>query len=109
MPHQPTNRALYRPRDKKKGPTRKVTFSVSDATIQGLDKIRTAFRRRWPEAAWPTLSATLEQLISKDLRRLSKPEVMAAEIADFERRYPRKITKPAELSSATAAIHEAQS
>lgn len=97
MPHQPTNRALYRKREKKKGPTRKVTFSVSEATIQGLDRIRTAFRRRYPQAAFPTMSAVLESVITKDLKRLSRPDQLAKEVADFEKRYPKHSTKPATI------------
>lgn len=45
-------------------------------------------------ANYPTLSAVLEQVIAKDLARLdSKPEALAAEVNDFERRYP-KGTRP---------------
>ena len=91
-PH--TRLALYRKRDKKKGPTRKVTFSVSDQTIQGLNDIRSKFHRRYPAAAFPTLSCVLEKVISKNLKHLHRPEILAAELADFERRYP-KGTKPA--------------
>ncbi len=38
----------YRPRDKRRGKTVKQCFSVSEATIKGLDKIREAFHRRYP-------------------------------------------------------------
>jgi hypothetical protein len=88
------NKLLYRRRDPKSGKSVRTTFTLAPSTMQGLDMIRKAFRRRWPEASFPTISAVLQQLISKDLKRLSRPEHLKAEVESFEKKYPRG-TKPA--------------
>jgi hypothetical protein len=92
MQHQP--HARYRPRKKQGRAYHVKSFSVSDATIKGLDEIRAAFQRRFPQSAFPSLSCVLEQLISENLARLNRnPAALAVEVEQFEKKWPRG-TKP---------------
>ena len=92
---------LYRQRVKSGGRSVRRSFSITTATIEGLNKIRAAFHRRYPQAAFPTLSAVLESVIAKDLKRLNKPDHLAAEVRYFQRKYPKRTTKPAIIQPET--------
>lgn len=85
----------YRSRDPRRGKTRKVSFSVSESTIEGLDKIRNAFRLKYPTAQFPTLSSVLEKVLTKNLELFERePGELAKAVQEFEKKYPQG-TKPA--------------
>jgi hypothetical protein len=81
----------------KQGKSPRLTFTVSDETIKNLDKVRSAFHRRYPLAAFPTLSAVLEKILAKDLAMFNrKPAELAKVVQEFEVKYP-KSNKPATI------------
>ncbi|HWV46786.1 MAG TPA: hypothetical protein VN039_12350 [Nitrospira sp.] len=73
------------------GTAARTTFSLTQETLDGLKKIRTAFGMRYPKDRYPTLSLVLEQVLTKNLRELQEnPEFLADEIEEFERRYAKR-------------------
>ena len=73
------------------GTAARTTFSLTQETLDGLDKIRHAFGKRYPKDRYPTLSLVLEQILAKNLRELQgNPEWLADEIEEFQRRYASK-------------------
>jgi hypothetical protein len=97
----------YRQRDKK-NPTKIVSVNLSLKTIAGLDAIRAAFHRRYPEQKFPTLSGTLEQVLQKNIAYFERePEQLDCEVQDYENRYPVG-TQPSRLDEAPLSGDEGQ-
>lgn len=68
--------------------TSRATFSLTQDTLDGLEKIRHAFGKRYPKDKYPTLSLVLEEVLEKSLQELNdNPEWLAEEIKEFQRRY----------------------
>ena len=71
--------------------TSRATFSLTQETLDGLDKIRRAFGEKYPKDKYPTLSLVLEQVLEKNLRELQEnPDWLEAEVQEFQRRYQTK-------------------
>lgn len=80
---------LYRKRDKQRPTVKRTSISLNQSCLAGLESIRAAFHRKYPESAYPTLSAILNAVLESEVKGLEKnPKRLAAEVADFERRYP---------------------
>lgn len=77
----------YRPRS---FPTVRQTISLQPSTLEGIQKIQTAFAQKFPTGQYPSLSAVLDTVLSKEAQALdADPEYLADSIRDFERRYRR--------------------
>lgn len=71
--------------------TSRATFSLTQDTLDGLEKIRHAFGKRYPKDQYPTLSLVLEEVLEKSLQELQdNPEWLAEEIRVFQQRYLKK-------------------
>lgn len=80
--------SLYR---KRGAGTVRQSLSLSPETQKGLKKIQDAFAVRWPKEKYPTLSAVLEVVLSRNLAELeADPEWLAEEVKEFQRRYQTK-------------------
>ncbi len=80
---------LYRKRLKNQKSV-KTAISLRPDTVAGINRIREVFAAKYPTASHPTLSFVLDAVIAQSLERLSDPAELDAEVADFERRYPKK-------------------
>jgi len=96
---------FYRKRDKKRPTVKRTSISLNQSCLAGLESIRVAFRRKYPESAYPTLSAILNVVLESEVRNLEKnPRRLEAEVAEFERRYP----QPSQSSESSGTRPENQ-
>ncbi len=95
---QPT---FYRKRDKQQPTVKRTSVSLNQSCLAGLESIRAAFHRKYPESAYPTLSAILNVVLESEVKGPEKnPKRLAAEVADFERRYP----QPSQSSESSESV-----
>ena len=75
---------------KRSFPSVRQSFTRQDQTLKGLKRIQEAFAVRFPTGQYPSLSAVLDAVLSREAAALdSDPAYLAESIQDFERRYRR--------------------
>ena len=69
----------------------KTAVRLSNDTLEGLTRIKTLFRSRFPQESFPTLSACLDLALRRYLEEFGNNQVtLREEVAEFKARYEKE-------------------